>query len=422
MFPKRAALFLLLALVIKLAALFFSRRASLPRKGAWLMGGLLTVTYTSLFLFTTYVSPLDRIMKSQGVGRLGVIRGYLGPWFAEWYYLSNGRLLDHAMERRKISYNRLTPVEADIPIHEHLVILQAESFDTNILGYKVNGVEVTPFLNRLRDLSMYYRVLAMHSNGSSDADFVALNGVAGSPHENTYIIPEYPYENTTPQLLARCGFSTYAFHGNSGEFYSRRLAYQQMGFAGIYFRRELEGKYGLKADRWGVRDKDVLDLSARQLRTAATPTCHFIITLTTHTPYTFLAPSEKEIFPRARTSFENYVNNMRYLDNCLRDYITSLGGGTTVMIYADHPTEVEDGDFSPDRSLGREFIPCFIYDSDQDLSKVQKTRNQTNATDGTFNLADVVNYLRAQVTRLHSPSPTEGGGAPAQGQTLEHAR
>ncbi len=416
MFPRGPALLLMLALALKLVALFFSNKASLPRKGAWLGGALLTLAYASLFLFTTFVSPLDRIMATQGVGRLGAIRGYLGPWFAEWYYLSDGRLLDRAMERRRISYDRLTPVEADIPIHDRLVILQAESLDTNILGYRVDGVEVTPFLNRLRDLSMYYRVRAMHANGSSDADFVALNGVAGSAHENTYMIPEYPYINTTPQLLARRGYSTYSFHGNSGEFYRRRLAFQQMGFAGLYFRRELEGDYGLKADRWGVRDRDVLNLSAQQLREAASPTCHFVITLTTHTPYTLLAPSEKEIFPNARTSVENYVNNMRYLDNCLRDYITSLGSGTTVMIYADHPTEVGDDQFSSDRLDGREFIPCFIYDADQDLSKVQKTRKQVLSRDGSLNLVDVINYLRGQITRSHQPLKAPDADARAEDQ------
>ena len=80
----------------------------------------------------------------------------------------------------------------------------------------------------------------MHFNGSADADFAALNGVSGSRHENTYMIPGYPYENTTPQLLARCGFATFSFHGNSGEFYSRRVAFEKMGFAGIYFHEELE--------------------------------------------------------------------------------------------------------------------------------------------------------------------------------------
>jgi len=414
MIPRRAALLLLAALVVKLAALFGSRRVTLPSNLAWLGGALTAAAYVMLYAFTLLYDPLSAIQTTRGVGRLGEIRGYLGPWFAEWYYLHDGEILERAIEYRKLRFDRLTPHEADIPVHDKLVILQAESLDYNILGYKVNGQEVTPFLNRLRDMSMFYRVTAMHFNGSSDADFVALNGVSGSRHENTYVIPGYPYENTTPQLLARCGFKTYSFHGNSGEFYSRRAAFEQMGFTELNFQEELEQKHGLPGSHWGVTDKEVLAYSAQRLRNAAEPTCHFIVTLTTHTPYTFLAPGDKEIFPNPRNTVENFINNMRYLDNCLRDYITALGSGVTVMIYADHPTEEGDATFRPDRDGhggGREYIPCFIYDTDQDLSKLQKTSHNPITQDGTLNLVDMINYLRGQVERSRGQSTAAPAGA-----------
>jgi hypothetical protein len=410
LFPRSAALILALALAAKLAALYASRGASLPRPAAWLAGAVLAVGYVSLYAVANRLDPLEAVQTTRGVGRLGAIRGYLGPWFAEWYYLSGSEVLERAIERRNAPYNRLTPVEADIPVHKRLVILQAESLDFNILGYRIGGVEVTPFLNQLRNESMFYRVQAMHSNGSSDADFVALNGVAGSRHQNTYLIPGYPYRDTTPQLLDACGFSSASFHGNTGEFYSRRLAFEKIGLSEIYFREEMEGRYGLPVDRWGVPDRDVLRLSAQKLRSAEAPTCHFVITLTTHAPYNLLSPSDMEIFKNPRSSFERYVNNMRYLDNCLRDYITSLGRGVTIMLYADHPC-TESGDrFEPDREVAtaREFIPCFIYDTDSDLSRLQETRKQPIATNGNLNLVDMINYLRAQLKRNYLPAQAEG--------------
>jgi phosphoglycerol transferase MdoB-like AlkP superfamily enzyme len=262
----------------------------------------------------------------------------------------------------------------------------------------------------LRAMSMFYRVRAVHSNGSSDADFVALNGVMASAHKNTYKIHNYPFVDTTPDLLRACGYAMFSFHGNSGEFYDRRTAFEKMRFDNFYFQEELESQFGLKGERWGIHDKEILARSAQILRTAATPTCHFIITLTTHTPYTLLAAGEKDIFPDARTTFQNYMNNMRYLDNCLRDYITALGRDATVMIYADHPTEDGYQDFTPDRdrSGAREFIPCFIYDTDEDLSQVQKTRTNPMTTDGSLNLVDMINYLRGQVK--HSCRPAEAPG------------
>jgi phosphoglycerol transferase MdoB-like AlkP superfamily enzyme len=420
MVPPGAAILLLGALVIKLGALALAGKVPLPRASAWLLAGVLGVGYVGLYAVSLRFDPLDAILTTRGVGRLGHIRGYLGPWFAEWYYLADDEILRQAVELRKKVEDRLSPLETDIPIHRKLAIIQAESLDTNILDYKVNGVEVTPFLNALRKQSMYYRVRALHSLGSSEADFVLLNGVRASPHHNTFAIPGYPYQNTTPQILAECGFDTYFYHGFTGEFYQRRAAYERMGFTGLRFQEELETDYGLTAARFGILDAGVLGASARDFRFADGPTCHFVITLTTHTPYKQLPAADWEIFSHPKTSGELFINNMRYLDECLRDYVTSLGSDTTVVIYADHPTEYLDG-FVCDRDLGEngQYIPCLIYDSEQDLSKVQKTRDDPRSTDGTWNLLDVVSYLRKQIKRsaqsagAHSEEATKAESADA---------
>ncbi len=415
LFPKFACAALAATMAVKLGAIYMSRRAALPRSSAWMIGVLLAATCITLEGATDLVDPLYKIQSKRGIGRLGAIRGYLLPWLAEWYFVGDQQVLQDAIERRRAPYNRLTPVEADIPIHDKLVILQAESFDYNVLGYKVDGVPVTPFLNSLRSQAMFYRVRAVHNLGSADADFVAVAGVAGSVHQTTYLIPGYPYQNTTPQMLARCGYATYSFHGNTGEFYGRRPAFEKAGFSAIYFREELEGRYGLPANWWGVADEDVLRFSAQKLRESKEPTCHIVITLTTHTPYNLLPPSQWEIYKHPRNSFEHYINNMRYLDNCLRDYFVALGKGTTVLLYGDHSTEVSGADFTPSRDGAREYIPCFIYDTDQDLAKLQKTRGKPIATNGDLNLVDMVKYLRGQVARTHNPQAEPADESPGSG-------
>lgn len=209
-------------------------------------------------------------------------------------------------------------------------------------------------------------------------------------------------------MLAECGFKTYSFHGNTGEFYERRRAYEKMGFEDIIFQEEMERDYGMRGGPWGVLDADTLNLSARRLLDSSTPTCHFIITLTTHTPYRQLPPDSHEPFPNADTTSKRYFNNMRYLDECLRDYITRLGKHVTVVIYGDHPTEYFEG-FVCDRDLSRarQYVPFFIYDTDEDLSKLQKTRKQSIATDGTLNLVDAINYVRGQVKRVYGSRSKE---------------
>jgi phosphoglycerol transferase MdoB-like AlkP superfamily enzyme len=393
MFPRGAAAVLLVVLVIKLAALIISSKSSLPRRCAWTMAALVFVGYAALWSVVGYLDPLRHIQTTRGVGRLGHIRGYLGPWFAEWYYLRGDDLLNEVLKRRKTVYDRLTPREANIPLHKRLVIMQVESLDTNILDYKVGDVEVTPFLNQLRRESMYYRVRAMHWQGN---------------------IERYPYSDTTPQLLASCGYDVFSFHGNSGDFYQRRDAYEKMGFTDIYFRRELEEHFALPAERWGIQDEEVLRISAHELREATRPTCHFVITYTTHTPYTQLPRDRNEIYPNPQTTAERYLNSMRYFDNCLRDYVTALGSGTTLFLYSDHPTELFDG-YTSDRDIrrGLEFIPCLIYDSDRNLRTLQRTRDDAISTDGSLNLVDVANYLRNQVKR-NCDRATDSNSTPVQ--------
>ena len=100
MFPKFACLALAGALAVKLAALYFSRGAALPRSCAWLVGVVLAVTCVSLEAATNLVDPLYKIQTKRNVGRLGVIRGYLVPWAAEWYFVGDSERLKQALERR----------------------------------------------------------------------------------------------------------------------------------------------------------------------------------------------------------------------------------------------------------------------------------------------------------------------------------
>lgn len=404
-FPRGAALILLATLTVKVIALAMTRNVSLPRPSAWAVSVIVLLGYVGFYSATVYADPLYFITTTRGVGRLGYIRGYLGPWFAEWYYMNNKELLRRAVDRRQQVCDGIAPVENPIPVHSRLAIIQVESLDTNVLGYRVDGVEVTPFMNQLKNRSMYYRVRANHDFGSSDADFACLNGVLGSPDVNTWLLQDYPYGETTPQLLAKCGYTTKAFHGNTGEFYGRRRPYGKLGFDAIYFREDLEREYDLKATSMGITDAEVFRLSAKMLNDTAGPVCHFVITLTTHSPYTALQPEEQEIYPHPQATVERYINNMRYFDNCLRDYVEQLGSGTTVFLYADHPTEVGTGfDSDRDAQSGEEYVPCLIYDTDQDLSELQRTRSDPRATDGTWHLVDVVNYVRGQIKRSHGES------------------
>ncbi|HKD38634.1 MAG TPA: LTA synthase family protein, partial [Pirellulales bacterium] len=307
-------------------------------------------------------------------------------------------------QRREIASDLLTPVETTIPIREKLAIIQAESLDFNVLGLEIGGQEVTPFLNRLRERSLFYRIAAARDTGSADADFIMLAGVMPSPHINTYNIRSYPYRNTLPQFLKQFGYNTALFHGNTGNFYSRRGAFEKMGFSEVHFLEEMLAD-SVPPCPWGIEDRQVLEYSSQLLREASGPTCHFVITMSTHTPYRLLRSVESEVVPHPKTMADDYFNNMRYLDSRFRDYIGSLGAAT-VVIYSDHPADAElSPEFVPDCESQRGHVPCWIFDTEADLGALQRTRDQRMATDGGLTLLDVSSFLRGHIAAGNGPSP-----------------
>jgi hypothetical protein len=398
-----------LVLILALKAIALLAMPAESGVSNWLIDGIGLVAllgYLTLAAAASYIDPLDKIRTTRGFGRLGVIRGYFITWLAECCYLGRREVLAGAKRQREIVHDRLTPIEASIPIPNRLIIIQAESLDFNVLGYEINGQEVTPFLNRLREQSLFYRIAAARYIGSADADFVMLSGVMPSTRIITYNIPNYPYENTLPQFLAQYGYRTATFHGNTGNFYNRRNAFEKMDFAEIYFREELVSCNGLKSRSWGIDDRDLLEFSARRLQEMPDPVCHFIITLTTHTPYTLIPTTEREVFARPQSMAEDYLNNMRYLDNLLRDYLGSLKSAT-VVIYSDHSADPAMApEFKPHWDGLQEFVPCFIYNTDEDLGAQQRTRGQPIATDGTLTLLDITTFLRGQVAAANGAALT----------------
>ena len=205
-----------------------------------------------------------------------------------------------------------------------------------------------------------------------------------------YKIAGFPFhENSLPGFLSKYGYGTYAFHGATGYFFGRRDSYSNMGFKRVYFKEELETILNVKSHGWGIKDKDVFQFSSNIIGEPDRKICHFIITLTSHGPYTFLLDSEKELFPDPSNLEENYLNSMRYFDRALQSYIESLPDETSVVIYGDHGArEIFTRRAKTDY---REFVPFIMY---------TKGNAQTDGELFEFSeidLLDSISYFRDQL-------------------------
>lgn len=326
--------------------------------------------------------PLRRI----STGSPEYVYGYLVAWTAEAISYDNKVLLQTALRKAKASSDILSATERPLSLTSKIAIIQVESLDFNVMESEVDGEAVMPFLSRIQSQAMVYCVKPFHDTGSSEADFSMLTAAAPNGKVNPFQIDGFPYEQALPWLAQQQGYRSVAFHGNTGEFFQRRDAYEQMGFSRLYFTEELEPL--AISGRW---DRELLEFSADLMEASIEPTLHFVITITSHGPFDKLPQSERELFKEPSNVQERYLNNMRYVDRVLEDYYEQLPRDTTVVMYGDHESNVQDycpSDHQQDR------VPWLILQKGRDLSTHQESRESGLALSGELSQLDMVCYLR----------------------------
>jgi hypothetical protein len=369
--------------IVKFAIALRIQRDLLPDRRCRLVAaacaGVYAVTAVTL---AGYHKPIDSIR----VGTPEYVYGYAVAWGAEMLCLDAEVLLAEATEKARPKSDRLTAVEEPIALGRHVAVVQVESLDFAVVDARVGGEPVMPFLHGLRDQSMLFSVKPFHASGSSEADFSLLMASTPIGRFNPFQVPGFSYADALPRLARERGYHVAAFHGNTGAFFHRRGAYEQMGFDELFFTEELAPRRVT-----GARDHEVFAFSAGLLAAATRPTMHFVITITSHTPFDKVPPGQRELFPAARNITERYLDSMRYVDRSLERYVAALPAGTTVIVYGDHESNVKG--YLEDRAHESR-VPWFIFEKGRDLSARQRTRDSGLALSGTLTQLDLACFLR----------------------------
>jgi hypothetical protein len=360
--------------------------------------------------FTSFALPT---LRTRSVTRTVYAYGYLNAWAAELLYGPNLKEKGQKLrDLQKVSPDRLLGLETPWPVSNHVVVVQMESIGWEVLNSQVAGQEVAPYLSRLAASSRCFRVEAYHSIGSEDMDYAVLSDGTPSREIVSYDIPGMTYPNGLPVFMQRHGFHTVALHGNDGGFFNRRVNFQRMGFDEIWFKEDFKGR-DVKRNSWGVRDAELFKLSSREIRQAAQPQFHFIITLDSHAPFDLIEEQEKQIFPGASAWRENYFNSARVLDDLLRNYVQSLPAGTLVILYGDHPAGVDYGGFHPAIEGAAQFVPCIVHVCGRANAGTELSC-ATAPLPEDLRVLDIINFMRHQVGQLSSGGPrmpSQSGGA-----------
>lgn len=256
---------------------------------------------------------------------------------------------------------------------KNVIKIHLESFQTFLINKKVNGEEVTPFLNKLSTGNQDFRYYPnfFHQTGqgkTSDSEFTLDNSLYGLPQGSAFSLKGDNTFQSLPAIMdQKQGYTSNVMHGDYKTFWNRDQIYKHFGidkfYDATYYDMSQENLENL-----GLKDKEFFKESANYLAKEKQPFYSHLITLTNHYPFT-LAPEDQTIeSPQTGDStVDGYVQTARYLDESLEAFITDLKkkglyDDSVIMIYGDHYGISENHNKAMEKLLGEEITPAKFTD------------------------------------------------------------
>lgn len=259
-----------------------------------------------------------------------------------------GTDMDDVLTEVKKNYAKPDPTYFGKAKGKNIIVIHLESFQQFLINYKVNGQEVTPFLNSLYNdkntmsFDNFYHEVGQGK--TSDAENMLETGLFGLPEGSLF--SKLGSDNTfqaAPAILGQKeGYTSAVFHGNIGSFWNRDNVYKNMGYD-YFFDSNYFNKTADSSLEYGMKDKLMLSESVKYLEQLQQPFYTKFITVTNHYPFE-LPDEDNDGFQAPNTSnsaVNNYFLTAHYLDNALQEffnYLKSSGiyDNSMIVLYGDH--------------------------------------------------------------------------------------
>lgn len=263
----------------------------------------------------------------------------------------------------------------------NVIYLHLESFQNFLIDYKLNGEEVTPFLNSLtKDKNTMYFDNFFHQTGqgkTSDAEFMLENSMFGLPQGSAFITKSQNMYQAAPAILKDYGYSSAVFHGNNGSFWNRNEVYKSFGFDHFFDASYYDTSSSKDMAEYGLLDKPFYEQSEELLRSIPQPFYTKFITVGNHFPYAM--DQDLVTINKADTgdkSVDDYFQTARYTDEAIQHVFerlkeTGLYDNSMIVLYGDHygishnhnkaMAKVMDKEITPYEGANLQRVPLFIH-------------------------------------------------------------
>lgn len=248
----------------------------------------------------------------------------------------------------------------------NVIYIHLESFQNFLIDYKLNGEEVTPYLNSLtKDPNTLYFDNFFHQTAqgkTSDAEFMLENSLFGLPQGSAYITKGQNTYQAAPAILKENGYTSAVFHGNNGTFWNRNEIYKSFGYEHFFDANYYDTNSEDMAE-YGLLDKPFFDQSVDLLNTLPQPFYTKFITVGNHYPYKI--NQDLTTIGKANTgdaSVDNYFQTARYADEAIEQFIDELKkaglyDNSMLVFYGDHYGISENHNKAMGQIMGKEITP-----------------------------------------------------------------
>ena len=263
---------------------------------------------------------------------------------------------------------------SDIFEGKNVIVIHAESMQTNAIGLKFNDREVTPTLNRLTSEGMYFSNFYSQVSVGTSSDAELTYNTSLMPTKSGTAFVSYYDRNyiSTPKLLKEKGYYTFSMHANNADFWNRRTMHKNLGYERFFSKQDFEvtkdNTIGL-----GLSDKEFFKQAIPKLQKINSENKKWygtFIMLTNHTPFSDTekygdfevnmkevvtkedGTTEEIIHPYMEgTKLGNYFKSYHYADEALGEFINELDEAgllenTVLVLYGDHDARLPKADYN----------------------------------------------------------------------------
>ena len=308
------------------------------------------------------------IVIYQGNDLIQTARSKLNSLFG--YDEANRKFLEYYNNRElEESDNKYTGIYEG----KNVIMMHLESVMTFFVDLKINGVEVTPNLNKLTKEGLYFSNFypEISVGTSSDTEFTVNTSLLPVSSGTVFVSYYDRYYESLEKLLVDKGYYTFSMHGNKASMWNRHKMHPNLGYKDMYFEESynIDEVVGL-----GLSDVSFFNQVTPILSKIESENNNFmgtIITLSNHTPFADLdkygedinlsytttilneeGEKEEVTFDYLEgTKLGNYIKSAHYADIALGQFINSLYeqnimNNTVFVMYGDHDAKLSRSEFN----------------------------------------------------------------------------